>query len=65
MPLCEFGDDGASELLRRSLAAKVTSDILALRNRLLLERVSGQKERRGSKHTDRQGCLLDLESVLV
>jgi hypothetical protein len=65
VPLCEFGDDGVGELLRRSLAAKVTGDGLALRNRLSLESMSGQRERKGSKDTNRQGCLLDLEGVLV
>jgi hypothetical protein len=32
--LCELGDYSISELLRRGLAAKVTRDGLALRNRL-------------------------------
>ena len=34
--LFEFGDDGVRKLLRSSLAAKVSSDSLTLRNRLSL-----------------------------
>jgi hypothetical protein len=32
--LCELGNDGVGELLRRGFAAKVTGDTLALRDRL-------------------------------
>ena len=64
MPLCKFGDDGVRELLRRGLAAKVTGDSLALRNRLSFE-TDKWGERKAPKDTDRQGGLLNLESMLV